>query len=166
MNRKLTRWIGTVAALGALLALPACDRDDDDDHEDMAILQVLDQTQPGQPVVATWTVQGGWTGALPDLPLGDEVRLSLGLVVMADDGDQLTLEENGEFWMQYWLAGNAPTGIIDVGRDDLFHGDHVHIYGASVGTTQIQFELWHVDHVEAATSAIDVNVVEDEPAET
>lgn len=163
MNRNITRWIGTVAALGALLAVPACDRDDhDDDHEDLAVLEVRDRTQPGQPVVATWTHDGGWTGALPELTTDPEDRLSLGFNALTSDGDPLQLEEDGEFFIQYWTAPGAPTGIIDTGRDDLFHGDHVHVYALLAGTTQIQFELWHVDHVEDATTPIEVVVTEPE----
>jgi len=161
MRRKLPRWIGTALAMTALLALPACDRDDNDDHEDMHILEVVDRTVSGQPVVATWTIDNGWTGALPPLVAGSEDRLSLGFRAIASDGDQLTLDEDGEFFIQYFLAAGAPTGVIDMNRGDLFHGDHVHVYPLSSGTTQIAFELWHVDHIDRATTPIEVTV---EPA--
>jgi hypothetical protein len=162
MLNKTTRWMGTVAVLGAFLALPACDRDDHDDHDEMEILQVLNRGESGQPVIATWTRDGGWTSnsAIPDLPLGEDIRHSLGFVATAGDGDTFDLDEDGEYWIQFWLAPGAPTGIVDLDRDNIFHGDHVHIYGQGLGTTQIQFELWHVDHVENATTPISITVVE------
>ena len=160
MQNRIIRWIATVAALGALVALPACDRDDDD-HEDLAILEVRDRTQGGQPVVATWTLGTGWTGELPVLVMeGENPRLSLGFTATTGDGDVLTLEEDGEFFIQYWLAQGAPGGVIQMDRDDLFHGDHVHVYPVEPGTTDIRFELWHFDHVEQATAPISVTVAE------
>jgi hypothetical protein len=162
MRSKLPRWIGTAAALGALLVVPACDRDDVDDHDDMHALEVVDRTVSGQPTVATWTLAGGWEGELPVLDISDDpnARLSLGLRAFDPDGDQLTLVEGGEFFMQYWLAPDAPEGVVDLDRDGLFHGDHVHVYGEAAGTTQIRFELWHVDHEERATGPISLTVVD------
>lgn len=162
MMNQTMRLMGTVAVLVVFLAVPACDRDDQEqDHDELEVLQVLDRGAPGQPVIATWIRNDGWTGdsAIPDLPLEEGVRLSLGFVATSEDGDTFELDEAGEYWIQYWLAPTAPTGIIDLGRDDLFHGDHAHVYGQSLGTTQIQFEFWHVDHVENATTPISITVV-------
>lgn len=163
MRSHVGRTIGATLALTGLLALPACDRDSDDDHEDdFASLEVIDRGDPAQPVVAVWTAAAGWDGALPEISLASaNQRISIGFRAYAEDGDEFTLSETGEYSIRYAVAAGAPAGIVDMDHDDpvLFHGDHVHVYGAAEGTTQIQFLFWHVDHADASTTPIAVNVV-------
>lgn len=166
MSHTFARRIGSFLALGALLALPACDRDSvtDEDHEDLNSLEVIDRSEAGQPVVATWTLAGGWgsESALPIISLADQEGLIvLGFRAFAPDGDELELSEDGEFSIRYRVADESQD-VVDMARseDERFHGDHVHLYGAAPGTTAVHFELRHAGHVERETGAIDVTVVE------
>lgn len=162
MRHDLVRWAGTLMAVGALVALPACDRDDHDDHEEFASLEVIDQGQASQPVVATWTHDGGWEGQLPSVSLSSaNQRIVLGFRAYAEDGDEFTLSETGENSIRYRLDQGATEGILNMELDDeeLFHGDHVHIYGLAQGITQIRFLFWHDDHADAETTGISISVV-------
>ena len=162
MKSNFVRRAATLLALPAVFFLAACDSDDDHGHNDMASLQVIDRGQTSQPVVATWTVNGGWEGSLPNVSLAStNQRISIGFRAFAADGDELTLSESGENSIRYSLASGAPSGIIDTGRAEgtLFHGDHVYIFGVAPGSTQVQFLLWHDDHAERATAPISVTVV-------
>lgn len=161
MRSKFARTAGAALMLGGLLALPACDRDRDDDHEDeFAALEVIDRST-GE-VTATWTEAAGWDGFIPDISLSStNQRISIGFRAFMDDGDEIPLSREGPFSIRHALAPGAPQGIIDMDHPDhvLFHGDHVHIYGAQEGTTQVVFWLWHIDHFDDQTTAINVNVV-------
>lgn len=164
MYRSLAFRPAVLLLLPVALFLGACDRgvtEADDDHEEFYRLQVIDRGQVDRPVVATWTAGQGWSGTLPAVSLSStNQRISIGFRVFDEDGDELPLSEDGES-IRYALATGAPQGIIDMGRaaNVLYHGDHVHIYGVTAGTTRIQFLLWHIDHADDATDPIDITVV-------
>lgn len=165
MNELFVRRLVPVLLLPALLALGACDRsstDLDDDHEEFYRVEVIDRGQTARPVVATWISGQGWTGSIPPISLSSATqRISIGFRVYDRDGGELTLSRGGEYSMRYALASGAPQGILNLNfpNDVIFHGDHVHIYGAAIGTTQVQFVLWHIDHADDATDPITVSVV-------
>lgn len=162
MKSTFARRAATFLALPALLFLAACDSSSDGGHVDMASLQVIDRGQTSQPVVATWNLNGGWEGTVPSISLASSnQRISIGFRAFTASGEELTLSSSGETSIRYTLASGAPSGIIDTGRADniLFHGDHVHIYGSTAGSTQVQFLLWHNDHADRATAPISVTVV-------
>jgi len=153
------------AALSLLLVplLGACDRSstDLDDHNEFARVEVIDRSQPSQPVVAVWVSGAGWTGALPELSLaGAQPQLSLGVRVFDDEGDPLTLAKGAEFEIRYALASGAPAGILDLTRSPalLFLGDAVALYPRAAGTTRIQLILWHLNHADDATDPIPLTV--------
>lgn len=168
-----------VSKLGLLLALPAllilataCDTlvgdDDDDDHDDihpeLAQLELIDQGDAQQPVIATWTEDDGWD--VDELVVDDHLhgsdRASIGLNAFNDEGHELELEEDGELFMTYVVPDDAPQEVIDTDLDDetLFHGDHVYIYPQSEGETEAEFLLWHADHIEEGTTALTLVVSE------
>lgn len=162
MKSIFVRRAATILALPALLFLAACESQDDDGHTDMASLQVIDRGQTSRPVVATWSVNGGWEGRLPNVSLAStNQRISIGFRVFTASGEEITLSESGATSIRYSLASGAPSGIIDTGREEgtLFHGDHVYIFGVTPGATQVQFLLWHDDHADRATAPIGVTVV-------
>ncbi len=161
MHSRITRLFGTTLALSALLLLPACDRDNQDDgHGEMEMLQVLDRGQTSQPVVATWTHDGGWEGALPSVSLSSSSqRIVLGFRAYDEEGHEITLSETGDDSIRFGLAAGATQGIIRTDLEDIFHGDHVYIHGQAAGSTQIQFHLWHDDHADQSTTAISITVV-------
>jgi hypothetical protein len=152
----------TVAALFAVTA--ACDRTPTGgaDHT-LGRVDIIDRGLTDRPVVASWTPTQGWTGALPSIVMSTErQRVSLGVRMYSADGTERELSRTGEYSARWSLAPNAATGIIvnDDSRGDRFHGDHIHIYGNAVGTTQIQFLLWHGDHADGATASIPIAVVD------
>lgn len=180
--------IGSLLLLALLLVVGSgCDSivgsDDDDDHDhddehgEMARVQLETRDGTGT-VVATWTDDDGWdTGALT-VTLDDDGNHPVWTVRMfEEDGDELTLEEGGEFEARYAVDSAAPQNVIyfdgsgeinftgnaavlygDEG--ELFHGDHVHVYPQSVGTTQVRFLLWHDNHSDESTDLIDLTVQE------
>jgi hypothetical protein len=158
---------GTILALGALLALPACDRDSTgpNDHDvDMHALEVIDRGETAQPVVATWTLAGGWDGGseIPTIDLTSaNQRISIGFRAYDQNGEEITLEEDGEYSIRYRVENPAQTALdMDHDDDTLFHGDHVHIYGAEPGSAEVRFIFWHVDHSDRETTPIGVPVTD------
>jgi len=165
--------LGLVFISAGILFIAGCDRSTDphdDEHRDMEEVRIIDRTQTARPVIATWTYDGGWEfieydDVLYELSISaedDRTRVSLGVEVYDHDGDQLELDEAGEYQVRYWTAQGAQEGIIDLSIDEnnLFHGDHVYIYGLEIGETEIEFILWHGDHADAATDPVPFRVVE------
>lgn len=128
--------------------------------EALATVEIIDRGQTEQPVVATWTDHDGWDGELPILDLNEATRLSLGARIYDGHGEEYTLESDGEWSVRFWLAEGADAGVVDLDRDDIFHGDHVHVYGLAEGSAEIYFILWHDDHAEDQTTPIEVQVIE------
>lgn len=166
MSHSFARRIGTTLALGALVALPACDRESvtEEDHDELSSLEVIDRTQTAQPVVATWTLAGGWNGEseLPEISLGDEEpSLTLGFRAFNEESEELELSEGGELEIRYRVADESQA-VLDMDRPDseLFHGDHVYLFGDAAGTAEVMFMLWHDGHQERQTAEIAVTVVE------
>jgi hypothetical protein len=145
---------------GMILFLTGCERSTDHDHHmDMEKVILLDRTQSIRTVVATWTHDDGWDiSTLPPITVGGD-RLELDVEVY-DDHDELLLLDGSEYYIQYSLAEGAQAGVIDIGRNDLFHGSYVYIYPLVVGTTQVEFALWHANHPDAYTSPIMVSVIQ------
>jgi hypothetical protein len=151
----------------AMIFIAGCDRDDHDHgHEDMERVNIIDRTQTARPVIATWTRANGWnTDVLYELSVSaDEnlTRVTFGVDVFNDHNEKLELCENCEFEARYWITEGAPQGIIDLSYDDdvLFHGDHVYVYGLTLGETQVEFILWHAGHADASTTPVTFRVVE------
>lgn len=151
----------------AMIFITGCDRDDHDHgHEDMERVNIIDRTQTARPVIATWTHAAGWnTDVLYELSVSAEenrTRVSLGVEVFNDHDEKIELCENCEFEVRYWIAQGASQGIIDLSVDEaeLFHGDHVYIYGLNLGETEIEFILWHGGHADASTTPVTFRVVE------
>lgn len=166
----------------------ACDSivgsDDDDDHDDHdeehgEMARVDLETRDGtDTTVATWTEEDGWNIDALTIPLNDDGDHPVWTVRMFDeDGDELPLEEGGEFEGRYAVDSEAPqdviyfdgSGEIDFEGDaaalygdegELFHGDHVHVYPQSAGTTKVRFLLWHDNHSDESTDLIDLTVQE------
>lgn len=144
-------------------ALGACDRGVTglEEHEEFHTVQVIDRSQAERPVVATWVRGQGWTGQLPTVRLSaDPARVLLGFRVLSDDGDELRLD-GSPYSIRFGLAQSATTGIIattPADRGEIFHLDHVYLYGLAAGTTQIRFILWDRDHADDSTDPITVTV--------
>ncbi len=151
-----------VLALASTVALAACGSDDHGHPPDGDLVraEIIDRGQTSQPVIAEWNAGEGWDGELPEAGIGEDNRLSLGVRMYDADGDQL-IEREGEYTARYALADGAATGVLDLDGEEIFHGDHVHIYGAAEGSTEIIFVLWHDDHVEASTTPISITVADD-----
>jgi len=108
---------------------------------------------------------------------GDGSELPMGTV----SRDDVTRERQcTEYSGRYFVVGNqtnviswpnvrhpdSPQGSFQFsnrGNGDLvgiFHCDHIHFYPESVGTAQVEFLLWHVDHADERTDPITIRVVE------
>jgi hypothetical protein len=150
------------ASFVSLTALTACDRHPTDGgHPLLGKVEILDRSQTGRPVIATWTHDGGWEGSIPQISLSaDPPRISLGARMYSRDGTERPFD-TGEYSVRYYVPSNAPQGILNMNQAlGLFHGDHVHLYGQSPGETQVRFVLWHINHDDGETGSIPVQVVE------
>jgi hypothetical protein len=162
MFKNAIRTGAYAAAFVSLTALTACDRHPHDGgHPLLGKVEILDRAQTGRPVVATWTHTGGWEGALPEISLSaTQPRISLGARMYSQDGTERPFD-TGEYSVRYYVPSSAPQGVLNTNEAlGLFHGDHVHLYGQSAGTTQVRFVLWHVNHDDGETGSIAVHVVE------
>lgn len=158
--------------LPALVVLSACDSvvDDDGEHGDFArvVLEARDGT--GQ-IIGEWTETDGWDiDALPDMTEG-AIESVYTVRIFDGDGDELTLEEGGDFEARYAVDADAPDDVLFFNpsgevaltggeEGELFHGDHVHLYPQNAGTTRVRFLLWHESHADGNTDWIDVTVEE------
>jgi hypothetical protein len=150
-------------ALVPVLALAACDRSPvrNNDHEQLGRVVILDRSTTPHTPLATWTHTGGWDRAeLMQVSHGREdhrTRVSLGAQMFTRGDQQIELSRTGEYSVRYGVASD-PGNVVDMSYDNIFHGDHVHIYGhhadGRTGTTQIVFSLWHVDHSDGETTPI------------
>jgi hypothetical protein len=156
-----SRWL-VLVTLPAALLVSACGRTPSElgDHT-LGRVDIMDRTQAGHPVVATWQQGAGWSGALPAISLSaPQARLELGARITSAAGVERPLTAGGEYSVRWDMAPNAPAGIVAAGDQPgaRFHGDYVHVYGLTAGTTQIRFLLWHFSHADGATPPIDVTV--------
>jgi len=142
-----------------------------DDEAELARL-VLESRDGTGTEIGEWTEADGWSiDALPEMSEGDEETVFT-VRLFAADGDEVTLEEGGEFEARYAVDADAPAAVLffdssgevtlgDGTEGELFHGDHVHLYPQDAGTTQVRFLLWHDSHADGETDLIDVTVVAD-----
>jgi len=166
MASKLLRGVGAAALAGTVLFAAACERSPTEpgDHT-LAQVEIIDRGTSGQPVVATWTLDGGWVGELPPISLASpNQRISLGARMISAAGEVRDLT-TGEYSVRWYEAPGATPGIIDAegARGERFHGDHVHIYAhpsETRGTSSVAFELWHGDHVDGETDPVEVVVTD------
>jgi len=164
MTQFFARRLMLLAVLPFVALVAACDRSPVDPGADHSLgrVEIIDRGQTARPVVATWTPAAGWSGEIPAISMSSErQRISIGARIFNAAGEERELSRTGEYSVRWSLAPNAPTGIVvnDDSRGDRFHGDHIHIYGAAAGTTQVQFVLWHIDHADGATAAVPVRVI-------
>jgi hypothetical protein len=163
--KQFARKMVLLAVAPIVTLIAACDRhptDHDHDHHTLGRVEIIDRGQTGRPVVATWTPAGGWQGSLPDISLASErQRISLGARIFSADNTERPLTRDGEYSVRWGMPMGAPAGIVvnNDSRGERFHGDHIHIYGQAAGTTQVIFELWHIDHSDGATAPINLRVV-------
>ncbi len=170
---KTAKMFGLFFILPVVIFIAGCERSTDphdNGHRDMEEVRIIDRTQTARPVIATWTHDDGWefieyADAIYELSKSaeeDRTRVSLGVEIYDHNGDQIELDEAGEYQVRYWIAEGAQEGVIDISLDEdiLFHGDHVHIYGLEVGETEVEFILWHGDHADAVTDPAPFKVVE------
>lgn len=179
--------IGSLLLLALLLVVGSgCDTvlgsedDDDHDHDDHgAMARVQLETRDGTgTVIAVWDDEDGWDTDALTVALSDDGNHPVWTVRMfEEDGDEVVLEEDGEFEARYAVDSAAPQNVIyfdgsgelrfegaaatlygDEG--ELFHGDHVHVYPQQAGTTQVRFLLWHDNHSDESTDLIDLTVQE------
>jgi len=140
-------------------------------HDDEVASVEIEKRDGSGETLATWTEENGWdTDALPALEEGGDFS-GWTVRMFAEDGDEIELEEGGEFEARYAVDSEAPQDVIyfdssgevelaDGSEGELFHGDHVHVYPQNAGTTQLRFLLWHDNHADAETALIDLTVQE------
>ncbi|NUB93615.1 hypothetical protein HT576_21775 [Haloterrigena sp. SYSU A121-1] len=95
-----------------------------------------------------------WHGNLPEIPV--DSHLSLGAIAEDSDGEEIPIGENEEYRLNATIAESGQEGIITVDS----HGDHLHMSGEGVGSTDVVFQLWHGDHVDWESPPIAADVIE------
>lgn len=154
----------------AVAVVAGCDRSTTEpiDHSQLGQVVILDRSTVPHTPLATWNHDSGWdTQDLMTVSHATEdhrTRVSLGAQMFTRGGDAITLSSAGEYSFRYGVQSDPDNVIdMDVGAN-LFHGDHVHIYGyheeGRTGTAQIVFALWHGDHDDGLTSPINITFVD------
>jgi hypothetical protein len=169
MNRT-ARTIAFGSLLPVLALVPACDRSPVDpfDHHALGQVVILDRSTVPHTPLATWNHATGWDRAelmtVSHATEDHRTRVSLGAQMFTRGGEQITLSSTGEYSFRYGVQADPDNVVdMDVGAD-LFHGDHVHIYGyhedRRVGSADILFALWHGDHDDGLTTPIRITFTE------
>lgn len=153
-----------LASLLPVAALAACDRSvtDPHGHDELGRVVILDRSTSPHTPIATWNHATGWDRAelmtVSHAAEASRTRVSLGVQMFNRGNQQIPLSSTGEYSARYEVAADA-AGVIDMDvAANLFHGDHVHIYGfhqeRRTGSAEIRFLLWHGSHDDGATSPI------------
>lgn len=121
---------------------------DDHDHEETVGEFDLIDRDTGE--VTAYIHGDHWHGSLPHVHEGE--HLSLGAQAKDHHDDEIDID--GDHWELQVDYADHDHGVVSF---DL-HGDHVHIIGEEEGEEEVVFELWHDDHVEYETPAIEVEV--------
>jgi hypothetical protein len=160
----------TIAALLPVLAvMTACERSPvDNGHEQLGQVVILDRATVPHTPLATWTHGSGWDAqdlmTITHPVEGDRTRVSLGAQMFTRGGEPIELSSTGEYSVRYGVHSD-PDNVVNMGvTANLFHGDHVHIYGyhdeRRTCTAEIVFALWHVDHADGETAPIRITFVD------
>lgn len=168
MNSRIRSF--ALGAIAPVLVLAACDRSpvEPHDHHSLGTVVILDRSTIPHTPIATWTHAGGWdTQNLMNISHSAEenrTRVSLGAQMFTRGGEQIELSREGEYSIRYGVSSD-PLNLIDMNVGaNLFHGDHIHIYGRNdtrpTGTAQVMFALWHGDHDDGLTTPINVTFVD------
>jgi hypothetical protein len=163
MTRSALRSAAAMVAVSSL-AVAACDRSavDPPGHQALGTVTITDRTAVPQVVLATWTHQSGWDRDLlttvSHATDPNRTRIVLGVRMWTQGGEEIQLVEGGEYEARYEVTAD-PANVVDMDPGaELFHGDHVYVYGHHVegrtGTAQLRFLLWHDDHPDGQTDAI------------
>lgn len=144
-------------ALVPVIALAGCSRSPTDppDHAIVVGAELIDRATGTR---LAWTHGTGaamhWDGGLPHLHEGEELAINVNFV--RADGSAIQL--GGDFTVRARLAegneGNGVEGIVAIHN----HGDHVDLEAIAEGETEIVFMLWHGNHADFTTPAIEVEV--------
>jgi hypothetical protein len=158
-----------LAAIVPTLVLAGCDRSPTavDDHQALDRVVILDRSTVPHTPLATWTHSGGWNVQnlvnVSHAAEANRTRVSLGAQMFTRGGEQIALTRDGEYGVRYGVASDSGN-VVDMNvAAELFHGDHVHIYGFNTerrtGTAQLVFALWHGDHSDGETTPIGITFV-------
>jgi hypothetical protein len=169
MNRTF-RNIALGSLFPVLALVPACDRSPVDpfDHHALGQVVILDRSTVPHTPLATWNHGTGWDRAelmtVSHAAEDHRTRVSLGAQMFTRGGEAITLSSTGEYSFRYGVQADPDNVVdMDVGAN-LFHGDHVHIYGyheaRRVGSADILFALWHGDHDDGLTTPIRITFTE------
>lgn len=142
-----------ILLMPALLLLSACDRDDHDDHEHFISVdrvEILDRDTGD--LYAFW--QSGMstfdTDSMPIVRVNDEIALDVAF--LDHQGNEPDL--GGEYSLNAWINTDAPADVIELSVRE----DHVVLFGAGVGTTEVVFDLAHGNHSDFTSVPMQVNV--------
>jgi hypothetical protein len=158
------RRLGLLAVIPALALATACDRSPTDPigHNELGQVVILDRSTVPHTPIATWNHATGWDRTdlmtVSHATEANRTRVSLGAQMFTRGGQAITLSSDGEYSVRYGVSAD-PNSVVDMNVGaELFHGDHVHIYGHHVegrtGTADLVFALWHVDHSDGETTPI------------
>jgi hypothetical protein len=169
MSRRFIRVLAGTVAAGTLM-VAGCDRSpvDPPGHSALGTVVIVDRTAIPQVPLATWTHTDGWDRTelttLSHAAEPDRTRISLGVRMWTQGGQEILLVEGGEYEARYGVTAD-PDGVIDTDPAlDLFHGDHLHVYGfheeGRTGTAELVFVLWHDGHSDGQTTGIDLTITD------
>ncbi len=151
-TQKLT--IFATFLVAALFTLQACGTSSNEDHSDpFGAALILN----GEEVAAH---EGGQItykdGDHLEVEAGEETN-RIQLRWIDEDGDRFTLETRDGFSLRWNIADES---VLGVNQDDDDGPWDFHLFGAGVGESTIQFELWHNDHADFTTLPFQVRVIE------
>lgn len=152
------------AALAVTLAsVAACDRSPVEQvHPGIGTVAITDRGAVPQVVLATWTHDGGWDrdilATVSHAAEGDRTRIVLGVRMWNRADEEYQLVEGGEYEARYGVVSD-PASVVDMDPSrELFHGDHVYVYGhhadGRTGTAELRFVLWHDGHSDGETDPV------------
>ncbi|OIB57896.1 hypothetical protein [Natrialba sp. SSL1] len=127
------------------------DHDDDHGHIDIETFELVDRDTDD---VSAYVHDDHWDDGPLLVPVDGFVSVSA--YVEDGHGDELALGDDEEYTLNARFADGAQE-IVDIET----HGDHLDISGEETGFTDLVFQIWHGDHADWESPALEVEVVED-----
>lgn len=156
MQLNQFRWI-TLFLLTSLTLFSACGSDHDHDHDPTPVGLVL-SSAGGELALQDGTTVTYVNGNSITVPQNGELVINIQFI--SEDGDRYTPDVNDGYSLQFNAANSQLLNISHPVNNSEWS---ISLAGLTSGSTNINFELWHVGHSDFESRPFQVSVSEANP---